>query len=549
MLTQPEHAFTEEKTPNLVALVKDAAEQIRTKGESAFDDFSVTGSRWRQEETYIFVLDSSGNMLVHIDPELKNKNLLNLRDINGKPIIRGLIDAATSSANKQEGWFHYQWPVPGGLLPRWKSSFVQLVTSPSGNNYIVGSGMYTDTMERPFVVDMVQNAVVHIEKLGAKALPLFHDPSGPFLVKDAYIFVYDMSGVNLSFPPFPNLEGCNLIDAKDQQGKYQVQELLNVANKQGSGWVDYLALRPGESVFRQKSAYVTKTRMDNKWIIVGSGIYLDTAPAATTQLQKITAPELMSLVREGAALLENQGEKAYPEFRKKESKFFHDDTYFFVFTEDCIRAFHAADPASEGQNDTDLKDIIGRPIGQMILDVVKSPSGEGWVHYLYPEPESLFPVWKSTFVKKVIYPSGRSHIVGSGIYNMQMDKTFIEEIVNRAAALISEQGPKAFSQLRDKKGPFVFMDTYVFVNSPDGTELVNSDFPMLEGRNLIDLKDLKGQLVIKDEINEAMNNGSAWMDFYWFKPGQNTPARKQTYVKKVQFNSNTYIVGSGLYPE
>lgn len=132
---------------------------------------------------------------------------------------------------------------------------------------------------------------------------------------------------------------------------------------------------------------------------------------------------------------------------------------------------------------------------------------------------------------------------------MQMDKAFIEDVVNRAATLIEERGPAAFGRLRDKKGPFVFMDTYVFVISPDGTERVNPVFPSLEGRNLIDVRDLKGKAAVRDEIAAAMKEGSAWVDFYWYKPGQNTPARKQTFVRKVRSGQDIYIVGSGFYLE
>ena len=118
-----EHADTRA----LVALVRDAANLIQTKGQSAFQDFRASGSRWRQGETYVFVLDREGNMLVHPDPAMEGKNELDLKDINGKLIIRGLIDAAAAFLGKPEGWYHYQWPVPGGLLPRWKSSYVRLV--------------------------------------------------------------------------------------------------------------------------------------------------------------------------------------------------------------------------------------------------------------------------------------------------------------------------------------------------------------------------------------------------------------------------------------
>jgi len=539
------HSNTEE----LIALVKDATELVRTKGEAAFSDFRISGSRWRQEETYIFVLDPQGNTLVHPDPAMEGKNEMELKDINGKPIIRGLIGAATTFPNKPEGWYHYQWPVPGGLLPRWKSSYVRLVTAPSGQSYIVSSGIYNDRMERSFVVDAVTDAIGQIEKNGRAAFQLFHDPTGPFIAKDAYIFVFDTNGVDLVNPGFPNLEGRNLMDLKDTQGKQLIREMFKVVETSGSGWVDYMWPKPGESVSTQKSAYVSKAKMGDQWVLVGCGVYLADAPKAVQAGRKITAPELTALVREGAALLEKEGEKAYPEFRKKGSKWFHDGTYFFVWTANGIRTFNAATPAGEGRDASSMTDVLGRPFGKMFLEVASSPSGEGWVHYMFPEPEDIFPTWKSTFLKRVTFPSGQQHIIGCGIYNMQMDKAFVEDVVDHAAALVADRGKEAFGQLRDKTSPFVFMDTYVFVITPDGTELVNPVFPSFEGKNLIDLRDLKGNPVIRDEIAAAMKDGSAWIDLYWYKPGQNTPARKQTFVRKVQSGQDTYIVGSGVYME
>ncbi len=107
---------------NVVRLVEEAAGLIRQRGESAFAEFGQNDGRWREGEAYVFVLDPDGNMLVHPDAALKGKNQSDLKDINGKPIIRGLMEAATALPDRPEGWYHYQWPVPGGLLPRWKSS-------------------------------------------------------------------------------------------------------------------------------------------------------------------------------------------------------------------------------------------------------------------------------------------------------------------------------------------------------------------------------------------------------------------------------------------
>ena len=542
-----EQGYEYPETRDLVALVNDAAELVRTKGEAAFDEFRMPGSRWRSGETYVFVLDLDGNMLVHADPVLERKNQLMLKDVGGKPIIRGLLGVVTAVAGKPEGWYHYQWPVPGGLLPRWKSSFVQRVLTPSGEHYVVGSGVYNDRMERAFVVDMVKNAVGEIETRGKASFPLFHDPTGPYLAKDAYIFVIDTDGVELVSGGFPNVEGTNVLDRTDAQGKYLNREMLALVQTQGSGWVDYMWPKPGESVSTQKSTYVSGARLGDKTLVVGCGVYLANAPKEARRAGKMSAPALITLVREAAAVFEEKGEQAYADFRKKGSKWFRDDTYFFVLSTNGTRLFFPPDAALEGTSVAGLKDIHGRPFGKMLLDAASGPSGEGWVHYMFPEPEDIFPKWKSTFVKRVTSPSGKQHIIGCGVYNMQMDKAFIEDVVNRAATLIADRGKDAFSELRDPHGPFVFMDTYVFVSSPDGIELVNAAQPSLEGRNLMELTDLKGKTVVKDEIEAALKTGSAWLDCYWFKPGDNTPALKKSFVRRVHFGPDTYIVGSGIY--
>ena len=543
--TSQDYQYNE--TRELVELVKDAADLLSLKGEAAFADFRNSGSRWRQDETYIFVLDPEGNMLVHPDKTMEGKNEIDLKDINGKPIIRGLIGAVTTFANKPEGWYHYEWSVPGGLLPRWKSTYVRLATTPSGGRYIVGSGMYNDRMERSFVVDAVKHAVGQIEQNGEAAFQLFHDRTGPFIAKEAYIFVIDQNGVDLVNPGFPNLEGRKLLDLKDTQGKQLIREMLDIVQTRGSGWVDYMWPKPGESISTQKSTFVSKAKLGNTWVMVGCGVYLADAPKAISTTEKMTAPELMTLVREAAVVFEEQGEKALPEFRKKGTKWFRDNTYFFVWTTDGVRRFHAADPSIEGTEVKNLKDALGRPFGRMFLEAANNPAGEGWVHYMYPEPGDIFPTWKSTFVKRVTFPSGQPYIIGCGIYNMDMDRAFIEDMVSRAAALVAERGENAFSELRDKTGPYVFMDTYVFVNTPDGTEVVNGGHPAMEGKNLIDLRDVYGKLVVRDYIDAAMKDGAAWTDYYWYKPGENTPAYKQAYVRKVRFGNQTYIVGSGFY--
>jgi len=541
------HGFGEDSTQFIQALVRDAATLVGIKGESAFAEFRKQGSRWRTGETYIFVLEPTGFMVVHPDPQLEGTNQLELRDVNGKPIIRGLIGVVSDVADKTTGWYHYQWPVPGGLIPRWKSSFVESITSPAGKEYIVGCGNYTDRMERDFVVDIVNHAAGQVMNRGAAAYPMFYDASGPFLAKDAYVFVIDPQGKELVNPAFPNLEGRNLMDVTDASGEFMVREMLRVVESQGSGWVDYMWPKPGDNVSTQKSAYVMKVPVTNDWVLVGCGVYLADAPRSQDRLSTKDAPELIRLVRDAASLMEKEGAQAYTAFRQPDSKWMHGDTYIFVWGMDGTRVFHGANPAIEGEYVADLKDNLGRPFGAMFLETASSPEGEGWVHYLYPEPGSLFPTWKSTFIKSASFPDGEPYLVGCGIYNMRMDKAFIEDVVNRASDLVARKGMDAFAQLRDKTGPYRFMDTYVFVDDENGVEWVNPAYPSLEGKNLINERDQKGKLAVREYIEAARKHGQAWVDYNWYKPGTNDVAIKHTYVRMVKADGQTFIVGAGYF--
>lgn len=539
------------ETQELVALVTDAAKLVETKGEDAFAELRQADSRWRKGKTYVFVLDGRGTMVVHPDPALEGRDASNLKDVNGRPIVKGLLYAATSIPGKPEGWYHYEWPVPQGLLPRWKSSYVRMVVAPSDKVYVVGSGVYNDRMERAFVVDMVKSAVGQIEAAGTTAFPMFREPTGPYFVKDAYIFVIDQRGTELVNPGFPNIEGRNLVDLKDTQGKQPIPEMLDVVQSAESGWVDYMWPKPGERVSTRKSAYVSKAKLNGSWVLVGAGVYLADAPHAARDKKAMTAPQLVTLVREAADLFEKRGEASFDEFRIKGSKWFTDETYVFVWSMNGIRVLNAANAALEGMDVSDIKDVRGRPFGKMFLETAASPAGEGWVHYMYPEPGSLFPAWKSSYVKRVTAPSGKPYLIGAGVYNMQMARTLVKDLVDRAADLVAKRGRDGFGALRDKTGPFVFMETYVFVNGMDGSELVNAAQPSLEGTNLMEVKDLKGKMLVRDYIEgvSKSKDGTFWTEYYWYKPGSNTPCRKVSYVRLVQSGGEKFVVGSGFYPE
>lgn len=258
--------------------------------------------------------------------------------------------------------------------------------------------------------------------------------------------------------------------------------------------------------------------------------------------------QLISLVNDAAALVEEKGEETFTEFLKPGSIWSHGETYIIVFDMDGNCLVHT-DLEQIGKNHMNLMDVNGKPIFRSILGKVSGFKVAGWTHYLWPKPESVFPSWKSVYAKRAKTPGGKEYIVACGLYNMKMERMFIVEVVNEAIELIEKTGKRAFQEFRSKSGDFYFFDTYVFVVDDQGYDLVNAAFPNLEGRNVYDLRDEKGKYLIREFINTVKTNGSGWVDYFWARPGQTESVKKTAYVKGMTLNGTLLVVGSGFYLE
>lgn len=120
-------------------------------------------------------------------------------------------------------------------------------------------------------VAMVKRVQAEFRKNGAegtfkavsdKSVAAFHD-------RDLYPFIYDMSGKCVAHGARPALIGKNLIDLKDQDGKYLIREMLAISKGPGSGWIDYKWPNPLNNKIEDKSSYIEK--MGDYF--VGVGIY------------------------------------------------------------------------------------------------------------------------------------------------------------------------------------------------------------------------------------------------------------------------------------
>ena len=108
------------------AMVSRAVAHIEAVGaEKAYQDFSNKGPGFFDRDLYVFVYDLRGRVLAHGgNPNMPGKDLLGMRDANGKLFVKERIELARS---KSKFWHDYTFtdPMTHKVLP--KSTYCERV--------------------------------------------------------------------------------------------------------------------------------------------------------------------------------------------------------------------------------------------------------------------------------------------------------------------------------------------------------------------------------------------------------------------------------------
>ena len=144
-------------------------------------------------------------------------------------------------------------------------------------------------------------------------------------------------------------------------------------------------------------------------LAVSSSAVLAASPPDTEQSRRVEA-----LVDKAAALVDKKGKAAFVEFRKKDSEWFHGDTYLFAYDLKANVLLNPAFPKREGTNVTGQKDATGKLFHAAIIHVAET-TGAGWVDYMFPKPGQTVPSQKWAYVRKVTI-DGVPGLVASGFY-------------------------------------------------------------------------------------------------------------------------------------
>ncbi|MBW6512372.1 MAG: cache domain-containing protein [Desulfuromonadaceae bacterium] len=169
------------------------------------------------ESGYVFVLDSSGLLHLHIARE--GDNIIDSRDENGRLFIRELIETAKQAGPDKVNFITYPWSsnLSPADHPRLKIAAYRYF--PAWDWIIAVSGYLDETYDD----------LAFEERAFAK---LKEQIKSKQVGKTGYIYAMTTDG---TFTIHPENEGQNFIDARDSSGNYFIREMCEKKN----GWIRY----------------------------------------------------------------------------------------------------------------------------------------------------------------------------------------------------------------------------------------------------------------------------------------------------------------------
>ena len=181
---------------------------------------------------------------------------------------------------------------------------------------------YRDTKD---LVKFVYDASLILEKDGLKSLKYFRENRKLYLTPDRYLYIYDLNGTNIYHAGMPHLEGKNLWNLTDKNGKKPIQTVIAALSDSNNphAWVHYSWWEPGKFYPVPKSSCHFKvTTPEGIVLFAGGGLNY---PHEEKEFIRI-------MVDNAARLIKEKGQSALSEIADPVSQYNFRDVKVFVFT-------------------------------------------------------------------------------------------------------------------------------------------------------------------------------------------------------------------------
>ena len=206
--------------------------------------------------------------------------------------------------------------------------------------------------------------------------------------KNGYFWINDLDAVIVDHPIKPSLNGKDLSNFADKNGKRIFSEFASEAKRKGEGFVDYAWAKPGFDAPQEKISYVKLFKPFN-WVI-GTGTYIDDV---TSQMQKEALKTVVQM------RYSNNG-------------------YFWINDKKPVMISHPMKPSLNGSDLSGVKDSNGVYLFKEMVKAVEQ-KGEGVVRYFWHKNDKEGVQPKVSYVKE-FKPWG--WIIGTGVYIDEIEK-------------------------------------------------------------------------------------------------------------------------------
>lgn len=321
---------------------------------------------------------------------LIGQNVIEAKDAEGKFIIRDIIDIAKT---KGEGWYSYMGTTgnePGRV-------YVKKIVDPKDHTpYILTCSYYTNITDQT-VIDLVKRAANFLKGNGRElAFRAFSTQTENFVKGSVNIFVYDMKGNMVADSKNPAFVGRNLINTRDAEGRPVTRQIIDMANKYGTGWVTN-ALSNSYQV-----CYCEKVKVPDGDFVIGAAYF----PVSKESFVRF-------MVDDAILYLENHTlESALRKFTAKQSDFLRGDITVFVYTIDGVCLADGINLDKIWSNDIEAKDENGIRVIDKMIAVAKT--GGGWLKFNLNN--TVCNIYVKTIDKAGKKGPQELYIIGSGYY-------------------------------------------------------------------------------------------------------------------------------------
>lgn len=250
-----------------------------------------------------------------------------------------------------------------------------------------------------------KNRVEKAHKVANHLYKKFHNKKGKIatqaLIREAlrpirfdngtgYYFITKMDGIEILFADKPEMEGQNLLNTVDVNGKPVIKDMISIASDSGEGFYSYFWTKPGNiGNTYEKVAYV-KYFKPYDWII-GTGVYLE-------DIEKQAKRDALKQIRDIRFGKDNK-------------------EYIFVGNYDGLSL---SGPAT-GKNMINAKDPNGVMIVQKLIESAKS--GGGFVEYVMPKIDGKMSINKISYAEGI---DDWQWYIGAGIYVDDIEKRILK---------------------------------------------------------------------------------------------------------------------------